>query len=125
MFVHLRLHSEFSIIDGSVRIKEVVNAAAADGQGALGLTDLGNLFGGLKFYKITRQAGIKPVLGAEVFIEANEELKIYRSSKILLFAQNSKGYKNLCELLSRGWVSNAVQEQAHLKWEWLRELGEG
>ena len=125
MFIHLRLHSEFSVIDSSIRIKEVVHAAAVDGQGALGLTDLGNLFGGLKFYKAARQSGVKPVLGAEVFIEPNEELKIFRASKILLLVQNAKGYKNLCELLSRGWVSNAVQEQAYLKWEWLNELNEG
>lgn len=125
MFVHLRLHSEFSIIDSSIRIKEVVKAAVKDRQGALGLTDLGNLFGGLKFYKTTCSSGVKPILGVEVFIEANEALKISRPSKILLLVQNNKGYKNLCELLSRGWVSNTVQEQAHLKWEWLSELNEG
>ena len=59
MFVHLRLHSEFSIVDSSIRIDEVVKAAADDGQAALALTDLGNLFGALKMYKAARKAGIK------------------------------------------------------------------
>ena len=69
MFVHLRQHTEFSVVDGTLRIDEVVAAAAADGQPALGLTDLSNMFGAIKFYKAARGAGIKPVLGAEVFVQ--------------------------------------------------------
>ncbi|MEY3912242.1 MAG: hypothetical protein RL509_286, partial [Pseudomonadota bacterium] len=69
MFVHLRLHSEFSVVDGTNRIDDVVQVAARDGQPALALTDLSNLFGGIKFYKAARGAGLKPVLGAEVVVE--------------------------------------------------------
>ena len=66
MFVHLRLHTEFSVIDGTCRINDVVNAAAADGQPALAITDLNNMFGSLKFYKAARGKGVKPILGAEL-----------------------------------------------------------
>ena len=60
MFVHLRIHSEFSIVDGTVRIDEVVKSAAKDSQPALAITDLNNLFGGVKFYKEGRGKGVKP-----------------------------------------------------------------
>ena len=69
MFVHLRLHTEFSVVDGTNRIDEVAKTAAKDGQPALAITDLNNLFGAIKFYKEARGKGVKPVLGAEVFLE--------------------------------------------------------
>ena len=69
MFVHLRLHSEFSVVDGTVRIDDAVKVAASDGQPALAVTDLGNLFGAIKFYKQARSKGVKPIVGAEVFLE--------------------------------------------------------
>jgi DNA polymerase-3 subunit alpha len=67
MFVHLRLHTEFSVVDGTNRIDEVVAAAAADQQPALAITDLSNLFGTVKFYKETRGAGVKPLIGADLW----------------------------------------------------------
>ena len=69
MFVHLRLHTEFSVVDGTNRIDELAKAAAKDGQPALAITDLSNLFGAIKFYKEMRGKGVKPILGAEVFVE--------------------------------------------------------
>ena len=69
MFVHLRLHTEFSVVDGTVRIDDAVATAAGYGQPALAITDLSNLFGAIKFYKATRGAGIKPLLGAEVLLQ--------------------------------------------------------
>ena len=72
-FVHLRMHSEFSIVDGIVRIKEAVKAAAADAMPALALTDLNNFFGLLKFYDAARTNGIKPILGADVWIEGEND----------------------------------------------------
>ena len=70
-FVHLRLHSEFSIADGTVRIDDAVDAAAADRMPALALTDLANQFGLVKFYRAARARGIKPIAGCDVWI-ANE-----------------------------------------------------
>ena len=65
-FVHLRAHTEFSVVDGTLRIDDAVAAAAADGQGALAITDLSNLFGAVKFFTAARRAGVKPIIGAEV-----------------------------------------------------------
>src|SRR5678816_3376278 len=68
-FVHLRLHSEYSVSDGIVRIDDAVSAALADGMPALGLTDLANMFGMVKFYQEARGKGLKPVIGCDVWIE--------------------------------------------------------
>ena len=124
MFVHLRLHSEFSVVDGTNRIDDVVKAAAADGQPALGITDLNNLFGAIKFYKAARGAGVKPVIGAELMLQGlgKDDGAL---SRILVLVQNRAGYLNLCEVLARAWTRNVVRAQAVCKLEWLRELGEG
>ena len=69
MFVHLRLHTEFSVVDGTNRIDDSIAAAAAAGQPALAITDLNSLFGAIKFYKAARSAGVKPLIGAEIVLE--------------------------------------------------------
>jgi DNA polymerase-3 subunit alpha len=124
MFVHLRLHTEFSIVDGTNRVDEVVAAAAQDAQPALAITDLNNLFGAIKFYKAARSAGIKPLIGAEIFLQglAKDATAL---SRVLVLVQNRQGYLNLCELLARAWTRNVVKAQAVCNLEWLRELGEG
>ncbi len=124
MFVHLRLHTEFSVVDGTNRIDETVKAAAADGQPALAITDLSNLFGGIKFYKEARSSGVKPVLGAEVMVQGLGKDPA-QLSRMVLLVQNRQGYLNLCELLSRAWTRNAVKNQAVCRSEWLPELSEG
>ncbi len=126
-FVHLRLHSEFSVVDGTVRLDDVSPAAAVDKQGALALTDFNNLFGVVKFYKSTRGAGIKPIVGAELLLDmgGSEAGKEPITSRIVLLVQNKTGYLNLCELISRGWTKNAVRANAVCKFSWLQELAEG
>ncbi|OUL99117.1 DNA polymerase III subunit alpha [Variovorax sp. JS1663] len=126
MFVHLRLHTEFSVVDGTNRIDEAVKAAAADKQPALAITDLNNIFGGVKFYKEARGKGVKPVLGAEVFVDGlGSEPGIL--SRIVLLVQNFEGYLHLSELLARAWTQNVGrgQAQAVCKLEWLQELQGG
>jgi DNA polymerase-3 subunit alpha len=126
MFVHLRLHTEFSVVDGTNRIDEVVKAAAADKQPALAITDLNNIFGGVKFYKEARGKGVKPVLGAEVFVDGlgTEPGALTR---IVLLVQNMEGYLHLSELLARAWTQNVGrgQAQAACKLAWLEELQGG
>ncbi|MBC7716557.1 MAG: DNA polymerase III subunit alpha, partial [Pseudorhodobacter sp.] len=122
-FIHLRTHTEFSVVDGTLRIAEAVNAAAADRQVALAITDVSNLFGTVKFYSAARSAGVKPLVGADVWMEPEGSDK--SPSRLLLLVQNNVGYLNLCELLSRGWLVNSHKAQAWLKWEWLATLGEG
>src|SRR5262245_1220672 len=72
-FVHLRMHSEFSVVDGLCRIDAAVAAAARDGQGALALTDSANLFGAVRFYKAARGAGVKPIVGCDLWISNEPE----------------------------------------------------
>jgi DNA polymerase-3 subunit alpha len=124
MFVHLRIHSEFSVVDGTNRIDDLVAVAAADRQPALAITDLNNLFGAIKFYKAARGKGVKPVIGAEIVIEGLGH-EPGNTSRLLLLVQNKQGYLNLCELLARAWTQNVSRAQAVVKLAWLQELGEG
>ena len=127
-FVHLRTHTEYSVVDGSLRIDAAAAAARADAMPALAITDLGNLFGTIKFYKACRGAGVKPLIGADVWLEplagvggGGEK----NASRLLLLVQDERGYHHLCELLARAWVHNAQRTQAWVKWDWLAELGDG
>ncbi len=124
MFVHLRTHSEFSVVDGTTRIDELVKAAAASHQPALAITDLSNLYGAVKFYKEARGAGVKPILGADVWVQGlgGDDTS---TSRLLLLVQNQQGYLHLCELLSRAWTENLVTNQAVMRWEWLAEKASG
>ena len=124
MFVHLRLHSEFSVVDGTNRIDDAVQVAADDQQPALALTDLNNLFGTIKFYKQARSIGVKPLLGAEIYLESLTQ-DVNHLSKMILLVQSQQGYLNLCELLSRGWTQNVHKAVGVIKLAWLQELSQG
>ena len=124
MFAHLRLHSEFSVVDSTCRIDEVVKAAAADGMPALAITDLSNLFGAVKFYKETRGKGVQPLIGAEIFLEGLGA-DTNATSRVLVLVQSTQGYLNLSELLARAWTQNVVKAQAVVKFSWLQELSQG
>ncbi len=123
-FVHLRTHTEFSVVDGTLRIDEAAAAAAQDGQVALAISDLGNLFGAVKFYRACRAKGVKPLIGADLWIEP-ESGSDRPASRLLVLVQNAQGYLNLSELLARAWTGNVNRAQAWVKWEWLAELNEG
>lgn len=118
-FVHLRLHSEYSIVDGIVRVDAAVQRAAEDGQPALAITDLGNTFAYIKFYKAARSAGVKPILGADVWITNESDRD--RPYRLLLLVQNEQGYKNLCELISRAWLKNSYRDRGEILLEWFNE----
>ena len=124
MFVHLRLHTEFSVVDGTTRIDDIVKAAAGDGQPALAVSDFGNLFGAIKFYKAARGAGVKPIIGAEVLLEGRDPEQD-APARVLLLAAHTQGYLNLSELLARAWTQGVVKGQAVVRWAWLEELAEG
>jgi DNA polymerase-3 subunit alpha len=120
-FVHLRLHSEYSVSDGIVRIEEAVAKAAADGMPALALTDAGNVFGMVKFYSAARAAGVKPLIGADCWIQNDGDRE--KPSRILLLCASRAGYLRLSELLSRAWLKNQHRARAEVAPDWLRELG--
>ncbi len=124
MFVHLRLHTEFSVVDGTNRIDDIVKCAAADRQPALAITDLSNLFGAIKFYKEARKRGVKPLIGAEIWLEGlgKDDATL---SRVVLLVQNKQGYLNLSEMLARAWTQNGGKAQASVKLDWLTELNEG
>ena len=114
-FVHLRLHSEYSITDGLIRIDDAVAAAVADEQPALALTDLANLFGMVKFYSAARGKGIKPIVGCDVWVapppgdDGREP-----ASRLLLLCRNRAGYLRLCEMLSAAYLSPRRHGRAEL-----------
>jgi DNA polymerase-3 subunit alpha len=122
-FVHLRTHSEFSVVDGMLRIDDAAAAARDDGQVALAITDLNNLFGAVQFYQACRGQGVKPIIGVDLWMEPEGGDK--QPSRLLLLVQNMRGYLNLCELLARSWTLNAQRTQAWIKWDWLHELNGG
>jgi DNA polymerase III subunit alpha len=120
-FVHLRVHSEFSIADGIVRIEDAVARASADGMGALAITDLANLFGMVRFYKAARGAGVKPIIGCDAWIE--NEADRDKPSRLLLLARNRAGYRSLCDVLTRAWLTNQYRGRAEIKRAWLADGG--
>lgn len=120
LYIPLRQHTEFSITDGTLRIKELVKKAAAFGLPALGIGDLMNTFGLVKFYKACRGAGIKPVMGADVWLaNAAQPAQPFRA---LLLVKNEAGYRRLCALLTRAYVGED-RNRAHAELEpaWLAE----
>ena len=124
MFIHLRLHTEFSVVDGTNRIDDVVKVATKDAQPALAITDFNNLFGAIKFYKEARGKGVKPLIGAEILLEGLGA-DTTATSRLVLLVQNKQGYLNLSELIARAYTQNVVKAQAVIKLAWLKELGEG
>ncbi|RTL03190.1 MAG: PHP domain-containing protein, partial [Proteobacteria bacterium] len=100
-FVHLRLHSEFSITDSILRVKKAIAKASEQQMFALALTDHHNMFGLVKFYKGCRDKGIKPIVGSEINVEANG----YNYNLIVL-AKNITGYRQICEWITRSYVNN-------------------
>lgn len=116
-FVHLRIHSEFSIADGIVRIDDVVKAAAADGQGALALTDLSNAFGLVRFYREARGSGVKPIAGCDVWITNAADRD--KPARLLLLVKDGRGYLNLCELLTKAWLTNQYRGRAEIDPAWF------
>ncbi|MEO7320221.1 MAG: DNA polymerase III subunit alpha, partial [Nitrosospira sp.] len=122
-FIHLRLHSEYSIVDGIVRIDDAVAKAVSDRMPALALTDLSNLFGLVKFYQEARDKGIKPIIGCDVWITNEDDRD--KPARILLLCQSYSGYLLLCRLLSRAYRENQRQGCAEIKKSWFSENGNG
>ncbi len=104
-FVHLRVHSEFSLADGIVRIDDLIKAALRHNMPAVAVADLGNLFAAVKFYQAAVAAGIKPILGADLWLENPADP--HKPYRLVLLCQNQEGYRQLCRLLTRAYVEGA------------------
>ncbi|WP_312515904.1 DNA polymerase III subunit alpha [Massilia sp.] len=119
-FTHLRVHSEYSIVDGLVRIDDLVKAAVKDNQPALAVTDLANTFCLVRFYKAARGKGIKPIVGVDAWITNDDNRD--KPHRLLILAKNHTGYLQLCDLLARAWLTNQYKGRAELRAEWLEAL---
>src|SRR5438105_4015547 len=117
-FVHLRLHTEYSIVDGMARVEDAVAAAAADAMPALAITDGANLFGAIKFFEAARAHGVQPVIGCDLWIENPRHRDA--PHRVTALCRNQAGYLSLCELLTRAHAENAWRGRAQLKRDWLR-----
>ncbi len=141
-FTHLHLHTEFSMLDGAARVAEVVAKAASDGQPAIGITDHGNMYGVLDFYKAARDAGIKPIIGTEAYMarESRHERPARRGrlddgggdgaegSKLYyhltLLAETGTGYANLMKLSSKAYLEGYYLKP-RVDWDMLAEHHDG
>ncbi|MCU1454920.1 MAG: dnaE [Acidimicrobiales bacterium] len=141
-FTHLHVHTEYSMLDGAARVDDVVAAAAADGQPAIGITDHGNMYGILPFYKACEAHGVKPILGTEAYMahdsrrerpsrrgrvddtggDAEGGRKLYYH--LTLLAESEVGYKNLIQLSSRAYLEGYYYKP-RLDWELLEQHSEG
>ncbi len=122
-FIHLRLHSEYSLVDGLVRINPLVNRAVELGMPAIALTDITNFFGLIKFYKAAHLAGIKPICGADLRVRSNiEGIKPF---DLTFLVMNLQGYQNLTRLISRAYQEGQVHGEPLVQKHWIEESSEG
>ncbi len=122
-FIHLRIHSDFSMVDGLSKVPPLVKKVAAMGMPAMALTDFTNLCGLVKFYSTAHNCGVKPIIGADFTLQSEEfgdEL-----TKLTLLAKNNVGYKNLTLLISKAYLRGHVQHQPVIDKVWLVEHAEG
>ncbi|NII12339.1 DNA polymerase III subunit alpha [Oleiagrimonas sp. C23AA] len=121
-FVHLHVHSEFSLVDSTIRIKGLVDGCVRADMPAVALTDVNNLFALVKFYRAAEGKGIKPIAGADIWLSDPDDPRPYR---LTLLCQDRNGYLNLSRLISRAWIEGQRGGHALVEAEWLREYAEG
>lgn len=116
-FIHLHLHTEYSLIDGLIGVKPLMRALTATGMPAVALTDHCNLFALVKFYRAAQAAGIKPIIGADVWVANTPEDK--KPHRLVLLCQNEIGYKNLTRLISRAYLEGQKAGLPVLQKSWI------
>ena len=122
-FVHLRLHTEFSLVDSTIRIKQLMPAVEEAGMPAVAMTDQNNLFGMVKFYRAARAQGLKPLFGVDVLLEdEDDESLLYH---MILLCQNNEGYHNVTKLISRSYMKGQKLGIPRVQRSWIEEFSEG
>jgi len=116
-FIHLHLHTEYSLVDSLIRIKPLVKAVRQAGMPACAVTDQNNLFGLVKFYRAAQSEGIKPIIGVDVRLYEGEN----NSTRLVLLCQNDTGYRNLTRLVSRSYTTGQVNNIPYLRRAWLNQ----
>ncbi len=122
-FIHLHLHTEYSLVDGLIDVKPLVKRCVAEGMPAVAVTDQSNLFALVKFYRAAQEAGIKPLAGADIHLQ--NPLDPQNPHALTLLVQNATGYQHLTALLSRAYQENQHQGVPQVKPEWLKALHQG
>ena len=128
-FVHLHVHSEYSLLDGACRISDIPKAVKASGQSAVAITDHGVMYGVVDFYKACKKEGVKPIIGCEVYVAPDTRFdRVHRQDgayhHLVLLCENEIGYRNLTELVSRGFTEG-FYIKPRVDRELLREYHEG
>ncbi|MDC0591246.1 DNA polymerase III subunit alpha [Gammaproteobacteria bacterium] len=121
-FVHLHLHSEYSLVDGIIRVDELVEHSLNHGYHSVALTDLTNLFGLIGFYRSARNKGIKPIVGAEINVAKDMDSLC---APLVLLAMNKQGYINLTKLVSKAYVEGQINGEPIVLFSWLEEFSDG
>ena len=121
-YVHLHVHSEYSLIDGIIRVDELVDQSASLGYNSVALTDLTNLFGLIEFYRSARNKGIKPIVGSEINVAKDKDSL---SAPLVLLAMNKQGYINLTKLVSKAYVEGQINGDPIVLFSWLEEFSDG
>ncbi|RUQ95689.1 DNA polymerase III subunit alpha [Legionella septentrionalis] len=122
-FVHLRIHSEYSLIDGLIRIKPLMKALPEKGMNAVAVTDNCNLFAAVKIFQSATAEGIKPILGCD--LPCHEPEKPDLTYSLLLLCQNETGYRNLTRLVSKGYQEGQYQGEPRIQWAWIPQYADG
>ena len=122
-FVHLRLHTEYSLVDSTIRIKQLMPAVEAGGMPAIAMTDQNNLFGMVKFYRAARGAGIKPIFGVDVLLVDEDDDNL--TYHMILLCQNDAGYKNVTKLISRAYMEGQKLGVPRVQRDWIKETSDG
>jgi len=116
-FVHLRVHSEYSLIDSVVRVRPLAAKAGEVGMAALALTDAGNVSGLVKFYRAAIDSGVKPIVGADLLVEAEQGAR--SPSRLCLLCMNDQGFRQLSRLLTRSHAGEHDHARSLVRREWL------
>ncbi|WP_150302682.1 DNA polymerase III subunit alpha [Pseudomonas saliphila] len=122
-FVHLRVHSEYSLVDGLVRIKPLIKAVGEGGMPAVAVTDQNNMCSLVKFYKASMGAGIKPISGVDIWLVGRDDESSL--TRMTLLSMDRPGYRNLTELISRGYTEGQKNGLVTIRREWIAEASEG
>ncbi|MCM2330531.1 DNA polymerase-3 subunit alpha [Geopseudomonas sagittaria] len=122
-FVHLRVHTEYSLVDGLVRVKPLIKAVAGAGMPAVAVTDMSNMCSLVKFYKAAMGGGVKPICGADIWLASREDDGPL--SRLTLLAMDGGGYRNLTELISRGWTEGQHNGLVIIQRDWVKAAAEG
>ena len=122
-FVHLHLHSEFSLLDSTLRLKQLIERTKQLGMPAVAVTDQFNMFALVKFYQLAVAAGIKPIAGADVLVSSPDDPD--HTSRLVLLCQDREGYLNLCNLLSKGYQEGQYHGVPFLRRDWISQHSAG